>query len=490
MGFLEDGEDLKPQQLMIADTLANQKSSYVVEIPRRASKTTSIFLTLLGRCALRPKYKVTFSAQSGIAGSRQFLEWAMQLDAMTPPDDLDLPPWLRNQPKRKSKAVERHLALFGEDIQPDAPMLTGGRGFKIMRGEVNKGIYFDNGSSFIVLKPDGHAYRGKAADISWIDEAQEIPADEGAALMAAIRPLQDTRPGSSIILSGTAGEYRQGVFWEYLNRGRDGDEKVGIIDYAAPESTPWEHVEDEKTAMDLLAKVHPGIGTLTTSDVMLERYHELPKPQWAREYLSIWPESFGVVAIPTELWANALLTRKMTIPTRVAFGLDIKPGGSSAAIVAAWRNPKGIAYVEVVEHRSGTKWIPQRLQELTTKYRGTTVAYDDIAEGKATATEAAILTPKPKLRLQTYRETAAGCIQFMRDLDRGTLKHFNQVGLNDAASKAARREVRGDSGIWLWTIGQPGDDVTCLIAATRALRNWDQHYAGRSGDTTTGIIVG
>jgi hypothetical protein len=279
-----------------------------------------------------------------------------------------------------------------------------------------------------------------------------------------------------------------GPFWEYLERGRNEDDSIGIIDYAAPEDTPWEDIEDETKAMELISASHPGIGTLTTLDKMVKNYRSLAKPQWAREYLSIWPETYGIVAIPAEQWAAAALFKRKAYPPRVAFGMAIKPGGSVAAIVAAWRDSKGIAYLEVVEHRPGTSWIPKRAQELTSKFRGSTIAYDDIAEGKATATETQALSPRPKLRVQTYRENASGCVQLMRDLERGTVKHFDQVGLNDAVLKAAKREVRGDSGVWLWTVGQPGDDITCLDAATRALRNWDQHFQGK-GAGVTGIVV-
>jgi len=122
------------------------------------------------------------------------------------------------------------------------------------------------------------------------------------------------------------------------------------------------------------------------------------------------------------------------------------------------------------------------MQELTRTYRGASVAYDDISEGKATAVEAAALRPKPAMRVQTYNENAAGCVQLLRDLERGTLRHADQIGLNAAVAIAAKREVRGsDRGIWLWTPAEKGADITCLDAATRALRNWDQHYAGRTG---------
>ena len=477
MGFANNPDTLKPQQLRTADLLNSDLDSFVIESPRRASKTTSILLVLLGRCDLRPGYQVTFSAQSGVASSRRFREWANRLDQISPP--------LYDDPMNRARPVSRHLSLFGDD-----PTANADRGFRILRGAANQRIEWANGSSFIVLRPEASSYRGEAADVSWIDEAQEILPADGEDLLAAILPLQDTKVGAALILSGTAGEVRTGIFWDYLTRGRDKDPTVGILDYAAPEDTPWEIIEIESEAMALLQTVHPGIGTLTTMDKMLKNYRSMSKPQWAREYLSMWPETFGVTAVKPEHWIHSKLTTKKAKPVKVAFGLAIKPGGSVAAIVAAWRDRTGAAYVEVVEHRQGTAWLPKRMQELTQTYRGSTVAYDDIGEGKATAVECAPLSPRVRLKMQTYRETAAGCIQFLRDLDRGTIHHFDQISLNEAVARAGKREIRGDAGQWLWTTLTPGDDITALDAATRALRNWDQYFSKSPTAKPAGIIVG
>jgi hypothetical protein len=479
---------LLPQQLRIADCLNLEHDSYAIEIPRRATKTTSIFMVGLGRMASRPDYQVTFSAQNGVAGSRRLREWAQRLDQINPPDDLDLPPWLRGQ-NRRPKAVQRHEALFGEDLLAIAEQAAGtsGRGFRIMRGEVGKGIYFDNGSQMLVLKPDGDAYRGEAADLSWLDEFQEVDPVEGDDVIAAILPLQDTKPGASLVVSGTAGEARIGPFWSYIARLRAHDADVGGMDYAAPEDTAFDDIEDEDAAIRLLEGVHPGIGTLTTTEKMRKNHRGMSKPQWAREYLSMWPDTMGVAAIPAGWWETARLERRPRIPERVAFGLDVRPGGSVAAICAAWRDGRGTAYVEVIAHQPSTSWVPQKARELM-KYSGATIAYDDIGEGKATATELEAMRPKPRLRVQTYREHAAGCVQLLRELERGTLKHFGQAGLDDAVATATKREVRSDNGVWLWGVGANGGDISTLVAATRALRNWDQHFA-RKGTSTVGIVA-
>ncbi len=472
-------EPLQPQQLLIADALNANMPRAVAEIPRRASKTTTIFCWCLGRLKNRPRYKITFSAQTGANGLMALDEWARDgLERITPPGDEDIPPWLRGV-NRKSAQQSRNEALFGLDAIPNADRGSQKREFRVRRAAGKPGIEFTNGSYFFVVRPEASAYRGKAADVSWVDEAQEIAPEDSDALLAGILPLQDTRPDSMIVLSGTAGEVRSGAFWSFVEQLRSGDPKMGGVDFAIPDDTPWSAIENEAEAMALLTSTHPGIGTLTTAEKMRERYHDLPRPEWAREYLSLWPETFGTRAVPAEWWSNTAIAKFPKMPKRVSFGYAVKPGGSVAAIVAAWRDGKGRAYLEVVEHRPGTLWMPKRLQELSRSFPGCTIAYDDIAEGKATATEANRLRPRPKLRMQTYRETAAGCIQFLRDLERGTLRHVTgNAGLDSAVEHAAKRETR--DGVWLFTPMERGDDITCLDAGVRALRNWDQHYAGKN----------
>ena len=473
-------DPLQPQQLLIADALNAGTSTDAIEVPRRASKTTTILAWCLGRCASRSRYKITYSAQTGAAGVANLDEWAREtLDRVNPPDDEDVPPWLRGQ-RRKPAAQQRAEALFGADAVPFDDPGRSGRGFRILRGNTKAGVYFDNLSSFVVVRPEAKAFRGKAGDVSWIDEAQEIDPTEGAALLAGILPLQDTRPDAKIIVSGTAGEVRAGPLWTTLEQLRSGAANVGGVDFAAPEDTPWSVIEDEDTAIALLKTVHPGVGTLTTEAKMRDRWQKLPRPEWAREYVSLWPETFGERAIPGEKWSDCTANRRPPKPTRVAFGLAIKPGGGTAAIAAAWRTERGLAYVEIIEHRQGTRWIPERAAELTRTYRNSTIAFDDIAEGKATHTESLAMTQRPRWRVQTFAETAAGCVQLLRDVERNTLRHFDDIGLNAAVTRTAKREVRNHRGVYLWSPTEPGQDITCLDAATRALRNWDQHFSRKT----------
>lgn len=502
---------LKPQQLLLSDLLDAGHDDYVIEVPRRASKTTTILCKMLGRCASRSGYQVAFAAQSGIAGSRRFGEWKRTLDRHNPVTD-STPPWLRGKARPKSKRHLRAIALFGEDLleqheeNKDAaePEFYGyGRNpsqllpdeyagaveFRILAGEVGKGIYWANGSQLLVFKPDESAVRGEAADVFWLDEAQDVDLEDAAELMAGLKPLMDTRPGAALVVSGTAGPTRAGPLWERLQQLRAGDPDVGGADWTGgqyevdAEPIDWELLEDEEQAMALVVRVHPGIGTLTTVAVIRKRYRDpnIPHAQWAREYLSIWPRTAGARAVPATWWEATATDAHHDRPRRVAFAFDVSPKGDMAAIAAAWRDDDGLAYIEVVAHHLGTGWLPPQLQTLAKSYPGTEAAFDDIGEGRATASEALNLRPRPRLRSQSYTDHAAGCVQIMRDLERGTLRHYSgQAPLNAAVQVASRRQVKGQTrSVWMWAVGPEGGDITALVAATRALRHWDLHMAGK-----------
>lgn len=489
---------LQPQQLLIADAVNAGLKRTVIEIPRRASKSTSIFMLLLGRCAKRPGYRVVFSAQTGTAGTEMFEEWVKDgLDYVQPPADADLPPWQRGTRSRYTKAEHRQIALFGDVLapEPEQPrsLNSSGRVFATRVGNSRPGIRFDNHSTFRVLKPEAGAYRSKAADVAWLDEAQEIDPVDGSAILAGVLPLMDTRPGAQIIVSGTAGEAKAGPLWSYLEQLRKHNPSFGGLDFAADPYTDWADIENPVTAMKLVKGTHPGVDTLTTMDAMLDNYNdpEMSKPQWAREYLSLWPDVGQLVVIDPAQWDQTAIEKWPPLPARVGFGMDIRPGGATAAIAAAWRDREGRAYVEVVSHQLGTAWLPKRLQYLTREaYRGSSAAFDKISEGEATYLATRYLHPRPKMQIQTWAETAAGCVTFERELEAGTLRHHvEQQALNSAVLVAKKREVKGNNrGVWIYT-ADPGQDVTPLLAAVRALRNWDQHFERGQEAGQTGIII-
>lgn len=424
-----------PQQLQVADVLQAGEETNAVEEPRRASKTTTILAVLLGRLLNRPRYTVVFSAQSGTKSSELFRQWVTEL--------------------------ELAQGFVPRDQWP----------FKVRLAAGSQGLTFDNGAQFKVLQtPTAKALRSGAADVVWFDESQEFDVELSAELKAGALPLMDTRDGAQLILSGTAGEIRAGWFWETLELGRAHEAGVAILEYAAPDGTTQEDLDDE----DLWCRVHPGIGTLTTLEKMRSRRKAFADPEWSREYMGLWPESAESAVIPSHVWAAAEVNR-LPYPQSVAFGFDVSPNGSSAAIVAAWRDADGTAYVELIAHQSGSTWVRPRVVELATKYRAV-VGFDTFGTNKVVEEEIQRSRTAAKSRLRPLAKGAAApsCVTFLRDLEAGALKHFGQDGLTAATAFATKR-VWADGTSWAWGRKASGGDITPLVAATMALRAYDQN---------------
>lgn len=428
------GFEPTPQQWQIARSLnawnaereRHMFGTFAICVPRRAGKTTVILAVALGRCLSRPGYTVLFTAQSGTKASARFLDMARALERVDPSDD--------------------------------------SRGFRILRGAGRQNLTFANGSMFYVLTPKPDAFRGDAGDMIILDEAQEHTADESADLMGAILPTMDTRPGAQLVVAGTAGERRSGLFWDTLEEGRNGMSGTGIVEYAAPADT----TPEEAASPELWQAAHPGIGTLTELETIEQRFERLPLPQFMREYLGIWPEDFSQSAIDLAAWSDCQ-TEFVKKPERFALAFDVNLEGTVAAIAVAWRDDHH-AFVEIVEHKPGTDWLAPRLAELSRKYR-VPIAHDTVGAALVVEGELARLRPRPKMNRLAYRDLSPGCAAFMREINERNLRHFGQPALDEAARNVVKRPL-GETG-WAWGRRQSAGDITPLVAATFALRAYD-----------------
>lgn len=465
-----------PQQLELARLILAEHpddpgvplfSEVVVEEPRRASKTTTLWACLLGLCALRPGYRVVTTAQTYIKARERFLE------------------------------VYRLLA----------PRNVGE--YVMKRGAAEMNIEWANGSRLWVVTPEGQAFRGDGADRILFDEAQEHGPEATADLLGGALALMDTkfdddadltdedaRGRGQVIVTGTTGKVREGMLWDFLVRGRRGD--IGIIEYAVPDGqlvafavdTPegrdalaagWALSKDGKHVLNepAIIRAHPGIGTLTTLGTIRARFGSMGLPQFAREYGGQWPIDGTSRAIDAEQWAAGRVDVYPPKPARYALAYDVAPDQSSAALAVAWRDEQGRAWVEVVEHQPGDMWLPRAVHAITRQVPGLLVGYDRIGPNRAVADRLSReARPRPKLVDLGTNDITAGAAQVSADLMAGTLFHRTDAGLDAAAEVATRRSI-GD-GSWAWGRRQgqrDGGDIAPLVAATNALRVYDTHLA-------------
>lgn len=444
------GLPLTPQGAELAALLnartpagARLYSELVALIGRRATKTTSEFAELIGRCAKYPRLRILTTAQDGTR-AREILRGTVM-------DDLEAAGFLR-----------RGLARF-----------------RYANG--SEAIEFNNGSVIKSVPPTPSKFRSKAADVVVLDEAGEIDADLGHALIAAVLPLMDTRPDSQIIVSGTPPEEGEsGFLWDELQEGLDPKVKAtAVLAYMLKAGeTAAVRGEDGELELDVrtIRRVHPGIGTVTTLATIRDRFDKLVSKGrldlFEREYACKFTSTSGVGAIDLAKWLDCDSRLPVTAavrPARVGIGYDVEPDGSAAALVLAWRDEDQVAHLELVAFRDGSDWLAGTASQAARKYR-VPVGHDSIG---ANIDVAQVLS---RLRVRTspiqLRMMQAATARLVREIETGNLRHYAQPDLTAAVEGAVWRSV-GDSGR-LFGRKAASAPACPIVAAAAALWQHDQ----------------
>lgn len=437
------GLDLFPQGERIAGLLEARRGegvryrTCVVQLPRRATKTTALWSVIIGRAQSRPGYRCLITAQSGSMASRILLDHAGLLLASGAAVE---------SRERTQDYAEGKVVVYR----------NGGR----------EHLDFPNGSRIWVVPPDAGNVRSAAADDVIIDEAGEADPAKAADFLAAVRPLRLTRgPLAQIVVAGTPGKVRAGPFWDLLQRGRANDRAVGILDYSIRDD---EDAEDRK----IWRRVHPGPSSrlangrvLTPMSALEEEWREVGPVAFSRELLARWPFDGSTSAIDQVAWASAGVPER-AVPDRFGLAFDCAPDGSAAALCAAWRDDDGLAYLSVLDYRFGVSWLSGVAHAVARKYR-VPVRYDAIGANHGPAQEIA-RQRGANVVAGTSKDAQAASQLLVSTLTDGRLRHFGQASLNTAAQVATWREREGGR-----YFGRSHGDISTLVAAALALYQFD-----------------
>jgi hypothetical protein len=440
------GLPLTPQGIIIAsvleapsgelDPLSGQQiplySEAAVEVPRRSTKTTTIQMVLLGRCAQRPGYQVVSTAQDGTRASQFFMQMVRMVEA---------------------KLHLEHRTLADVGIR------------QIYKSQGREFIEWLNGSRWWVVKPESGALRGAAADVMWFDEAGELDPDKSADLVAGALPIMDTRPLGQVIISGTPGLVRAGLFWDSLEAGRRDPEANGVVDFCAPD---YADPTDEANWW----RYHPGLACgLTTIAKLRKNFDKMPVAQFAREYLCIWPADRTVSALDLAKFNAGKVSPIAGAPEGAAWAAayDCHIDGLSASILVGWWEHEGAeAHIQVMEHRAGVDWLPAALAQLLKACPGVPVGYDPIGQNQVVAQQLAGMpaVPKDALRPMTMREVSASASMMAGAVDQETIRWGESKSLG-LAVEGANWRFSGDNRFF----GRKSAavDISGIIAGSEAL---------------------
>lgn len=427
------GMPLTPQGERVARLLEARRGAgvrydtTVVQMPRRSAKSTSIWSVLIGRAQTRPGYRCVVTAQSGTIASSIILEHGSILEA-------------------RGYREDGTLRLYR----------NGGR----------EKIEFANGSRIWVVPPEAGAVRSAAADDIVIDEAGEHEGRKGQDFLDAVRPLQDTRgPLAQLIVAGTPGRTRDGMFWSLLQTGRvKADKDLGILDYCALDD---EDPDDEK----VWRRVHPGIGTLTTMATIRKRRASMDVISFAREYLCLWPTDASTGALDLASWRDAAVDFPEQRPERSVIAVDAPKEQTCCAVVEAWRDGTGTAHLEVLAFRPGVSWAAKFAHRAAQAARAP-VVFDEIGGNVTIAAE--LRRARPSVRVEPLRTLdVGGAAQLLAtEIREGRVAHFDQPDLSSAVESASWRPLGRDGRCFG---RRPGfGEISPVVAGSFALWAFDK----------------
>lgn len=224
-------------------------------------------------------------------------------------------------------------------------------------------------------------------------------------------------------------------------------------------------------------QANPGLGIRISEDWIAEQ--ELP-PMLSEDAFLI--ERLGVVVpqgqtkdvkLPADKWAaTKRLTaqqRQAQFPTPVTFAFDVSKDGEWASIAYS-AGSLAEPYVEVIEHRQSTGWVPARLVELV-KQQTVPVACNGAGPAGALVgpvmmalADAGCAVELKQLNAVEYKQACGG---FYQDVVEGRLlRHKGDQGPLDLAAADAAERVLGDA--WAWDLRSATVPISPLVAVTIA----------------------
>lgn len=412
-------ENLQPQMLREVDVLAAEIKHNAILMPRRSSKTTTLWAVGIGRCWMRPAYMVGYT----------MLTLAKKAE------------------KRFELDVRDPIAIHWRDPRH--------RPVKLRDGKGSKGIDFPNGSKLDVLAPKGEEVRSGAYDTMIIDESGEADPHLWADVVAAVLPSFDTRPRAQAILAGTAAKYRTGShFWKTLHNPNAGRLRYGVPDDQDPtELANWD------TAGPLIEAIHPGLDGLTDMEAMRDNFDGLGWELFAVEYFGHFGDEHATsTAITAAAWKNG--RQEGPVPDGIRAGslaVAVSPDGGYASVAVAWHvtGSRDLAAAAweldglVERPRRGVKLIHatpagiERALILAARTLRTPIVYDHGNSATRALVERVLkrARPRPVVMPKQLSDVRVAHAQLITDLETGDVWHWEQAPLDRAAAGAVLRVV-------------------------------------------------
>lgn len=350
---------------------------------------------------------------------------------------------------------------------------------RIRRGAGEQAIELKTGERLRFLARSGGSGRGMSGDTVYLDEAFALT----PSIMGALLPTLSARPNPQLWYMSSAPKYTSEVLMKLQQRGHEGQSPrlfladwgqargVDIADRDAwYESNPAlgiriteEFVEAELAAMEAMpdefARERLGVPDADPSDQIDVK---LPADKWALTWRYCPPRC-------PETHAHKPLRAEFK-PGEITLAYAITPDGTQASIAIGGQSLQN-PYVQVIDDRDGSGWLPARMVELVLKWNPIDVGC--VGAGPSAAQVGPILQAFTAAGIDANRLTQvpmtdyrANCAGFYTDVIEERLERPAGQGPLDLAVSKAEAQVSGDS--WKWDIRNATVPICQLEACTVA----------------------
>ncbi len=401
----------------------------VVTVPRQSGKTKEELSVATHRCVAWSGQVVTYTAQTRV--------------------------------KAREKWEDDHLETLNASPYGKRGM------YRARKTTGMEAVLWNNGSKYGIEATTEKAGHGDTLDLGFIDEAF---AQVDARTEQAMKPAMLTRSQPQLWIVSTAGTPASVYLRSKVDAGRarcraDRPGSVAYFEWGAPKQAD---PADPATWWACM----PALGWTVTEDAVRAAYEELAGEgklaEFRRAYLNQWldevPEEWLI--IPREEWLA--LREDPVAHGQVALAADVTPRTPGqpvfGTVAAAWLRSDGCTDIEIIEHRQGTAWMPDRIAELVRKHRPCATVIDAVGPAASLIDELeglGVEVVRPNMR-----EVVQACGRFFDAvMDSRTLRHGGDPALDAAVAGAIKRDL-GDG--WAWDRKGPGTDISPLVACTLA----------------------
>lgn len=230
-----------------------------------------------------------------------------------------------------------------------------------LRGGSEHVEFLNSGAVFQCFAPTPESLHSYTIPTVMVDEAFAQTAGRGELLMGAIGPTQFTIVDKQIWIVSTAGTAESEWFHDWVDRGRDGADRVALFDWGATdEQNPYD--------LDDIAAFHPGVGfelngkTLTASDVLTE-LGKNTRAEYERAFANRRTLTTSNLIGPDTWQALKFDGRPGLDVSSSVLAYDVAHDRQSAAIVAV-SDQDGTPCGVVLRHQAGTAWLVDAVDQL------------------------------------------------------------------------------------------------------------------------------